>query len=114
MEGIFVLATTNEDNTPDAAVFVPRMLDEQHLVFFLAQNRSRKNLERTKQAWGVYEVSHPEAKEKQDRYAGARLKLSLVLPEGETAKEFKEATKDFTQMNPAAIVVRIEQLIALG
>lgn len=114
MEGIFVLATTNEDNTPDAAVFVPRMLDEQHLVFFLAQNRSRKNLERTKQAWGVYEVSHPEAKEKQDRYAGARLKLSLVLPEGETAKEFKEATKDFAQMNPAAIVVRIEQLIALG
>lgn len=114
MEGIFVLATTNEDNTPDAAIFVPRMLDEQHLVFFLAQNRSRKNLERTKQAWGVYEVSHPEAKEKQDRYAGARLKLSLVLSEGETAKEFKEVTKDFAQMNPAAIVVRIEQLIALG
>ena len=114
MEGIFVLATTNEDNTPDAAIFVPRMLDEQHLVFFLAQNRSRKNLERTKQAWGVYEVSHPEAKEKQDRYAGARLKLSLVLPEGETAKEFKEVTKDFAQMNPAAIVMRIEQLIALG
>lgn len=114
MEGIFVLATTNEDNTPDAAIFVPRMLDEQHLVFFLAQNRSRKNLERTKQAWGVYEVSHPEAKEKQDRYAGARLKLSLVLPEGETAKEFEEVTKDFAQMNPAAIVMRIEQLIALG
>ena len=114
MEGIFVLATTNEDNTPDAAIFVPRMLDEQHLVFFLAQNRSRKNLERTKQAWGVYEVSHPEAKEKQDRYAGARLKLSLVLPEGETVKEFKEVTKDFAQMNPAAIVMRIEQLIALG
>lgn len=114
MEGIFVLATTNEDNTPDAAIFVPRMLDEQHLVFFLAQNRSRKNLERTKQAWGVYEVSHPEAKEKQDRYAGARLKLSLVLPEGETVKEFEEATKDFPQINPAAIVVRIEQLIALG
>ena len=57
MEGIFVLATTNEDGSPDAAIFVPRLLDETHLIMFLAPNRTRQNLERTGQAWGVYEVT---------------------------------------------------------
>lgn len=114
MEGIFVLATTNEDGSPDAAIFVPRLLDETHLIMFLAPNRTRQNLERTGQAWGVYEVTHADATEKQQRYAGARMKLSLVKPEGETAEEFAQATADFPSVNPAALVLRIEQLIALG
>lgn len=114
MEGIFVLATTNEDGSPDAAIFVPRLLDETHLIMFLAPNRTRQNLERTSQAWGVYEVTHADATEKQQRYAGARMKLSLVKPEGETAEEFAQATADFPSVNPAALVLRIEQLIALG
>lgn len=114
MEGIFVLATTNEDGSPDAAIFVPRLLDETHLIMFLAPNRTRQNLDRTGQAWGVYEVTHADATEKQQRYAGARMKLSLVKPEGETAEEFAQATADFPSVNPAALVLRIEQLIALG
>ena len=114
MEGIFVLATTNEDGSPDAAIFVPRILDETHLIMFLAPNRTRQNLERTGQAWGVYEVTHADATEKQQRYAGARMKLSLVKPEGETAEEFAQATAHFPSVNPAALVLRIEQLIALG
>ena len=114
MEGIFVLAPTNEDGSPDAAIFVPRLLDETHLIMFLAPNRTRQNLERTGQAWGVYEVTHADATEKQQRYAGARMKLSLVKPEGETAEEFAQATAHFPSVNPAALVLRIEQLIALG
>lgn len=114
MEGIFVLATTNEDGSPDAAIFVPRLLDKTHLIMFLAPNRTRQNLERTGQAWGVYEVTHADATEKQQRYAGARMKLSLVKPEGETAEEFAQATAHFSSVNPAALVLRIEQLIALG
>ena len=114
MEGVFVLATTNEDSTPDAAIFVPRLLDENHLVFFLGKNRSRSNLQRTGKAWGVYNVMHADASEKQQRYAGARLELSLVLSEGETAEEFKQATEGFEHMNPAVVVLRIERIIALG
>ena len=113
-EGIFVLATTNEYGSPDAAIFVPRLLDKTHLIMFLAPNRTRQNLERTGQAWGVYEVTHADATEKQQRYAGARMKLSLVKPEGETAEEFAQATAHFPSVNPAALVLRIEQLIALG
>lgn len=114
MEGTFVLATVNEDNTPDAAIFVPQLLDSTHLIMFLAPNRTRANLERSGHAWGVYEVINVEASEKQQRYAGARMKLSLVKPEGETAEEFKQATANFPRMNPAAVVLRIEELIALG
>ena len=114
MEGTFVLATTNADGSPDAAVFVPRMLDDNHLILFLAHNRTRDNLDRNKQAWGVYQVFNANAEEKRERYAGARMELSLVSPKGETAAEFVEVTKDFPHMNPAAVVLRIEHLIALG
>ena len=114
MEGTFVLATTNADGSPDAAIFVPRMFDDKHLILFLAQNRTRDNIERTGRAWGVYNVIHPEATEKHDRYAGARMELTLVLPEGETAEEFTRATEHFPQLNPAAMVLRIDRLIALG
>lgn len=114
MEGTFVLATTNANNTPDAAIFVPRLLDEHHLVLFLGNNRTRANIERDGRAWGVYNVIHANAKEKKDRFAGARLELSYVSPEGETAEEFNQATSNFAQMNPAAIVLRIERIIALG
>ncbi|MEF2845809.1 MAG: hypothetical protein U0O24_04075, partial [Eggerthellaceae bacterium] len=113
MDGTFVLATTNEDGTPNAAIFVPRMSDEEHLYMFLANNRSLANLKRTGRAWGIYERINHNATENKEHFAGARMALSLVDPTRDAA-EFKAATANLAKIPPAIVVLRIDRLIALG
>lgn len=113
MDGTFVLATTNEDGTPNAAIFVPRMSDEEHLYMFLANNRSLANLKRTGRAWSIYERINHNATENKEHFAGARMALSLVDPTRDAA-EFKAATANLAKIPPAIVVLRIDRLIALG
>lgn len=112
-EGVCVLSTVNEDGTPNAAIFVPFMVDEEHAVFVLAANRTRENVERTGRAWAVYDVANPGAKEKKDRHAGARLRLSLVR-ESEFPEEFQRVAEAYPRMNPHALIFRIEEIVSIG
>ncbi|MEE0845817.1 MAG: pyridoxamine 5'-phosphate oxidase family protein [Eggerthellaceae bacterium] len=113
-EGTCVVATVNPDGTPNAAIFVPSMPDEDHLILILADNHTRANIERTGIACAVYSVSRPQATEKKDRIAGARLSLSLVRNSGETAKEHERVAASFPQMNPAVMIFRIERIDPVG
>lgn len=113
-EGVCTLATVNPDGSPNAAIFVPTMPDDSHIIVMLAQNHTRTNIERTGNAYMVYDVAHPTAEEKEDRHAGARARLSLVRPEGKTAEEYQAVAEKFPRMNPAVIILRIEQLLPIG
>ena len=113
-EGECALATVNDDGSPNAALFMPCMVDESHVVFVLAPNRTRENVERTGLAWAVYVVASPAAEEKAQRHAGARLRLSLVRNEGETADEYQAVAEKFPRMNPYVLVFRIEEILPVG
>lgn len=113
-EGVGVVATTNPDGTPDAAIFVPTMPDEQHVMMMLAQNHTRANIERTGVAHLVYDVARPDAAEKAERHAGARLDLSLVRPEGDSADEYHQVAEKIERMNPAVIILRIDRILPVG
>lgn len=113
-EGTSVVATVNPDGTPDAAVFVPAMPDDRHVILILANNHSRTNIERTGVAHLVYHVLNPDAEEKAARHAGARLDLALVSAEGDTAAEYNEVAQEYAHMNPAVLILRIERILPIG
>ena len=113
-EGLCVVATVNPDGTPDAAIFVPTMPDDEHVIFMLADNHTRANLERTGKARLVYDVTNPRAAEKAARHAGARLDVSLVRQDGETAEEYEHVARNFPRMNPAVVILRIERILPIG
>lgn len=113
-EGLCVVATVNPDGTPDAAVFAPAMPDDEHVILMLADNHTRANLERTGKARLVYDVTNPRAAEKAARHAGARLDVSLVRQDGETAEEYEHVARNFSRMNPAVVILRIERILPIG
>lgn len=113
-EGICVVATVNPDGTPDAAIFVPTMPDDEHVIFMLADNHTRANIERTGMAHMVYDVPNPAAATKEARHAGARADLALVRPEGADADEYRRIADAFPRMNPAVVILRIERILPVG
>ncbi len=100
-QAAFVLSTTNPDNSPNAAVFIPAMASDSTIKFGLAKNQSRRNIERTKQAvLTVYRYLPQE--NRQNRHQGARLILELDEQKSETKKSHK------------MIIMKIKQVLPLG
>ena len=112
--GVAVVATVNPDGTPDAAIFVPVMPDEEHVILILADNHTRANIESTGIAHLVYDVPNPAAEDKAARHAGARLDLALVRNEGADATEWQRVADAFPRMNPAVMILRIERILPVG
>ncbi len=113
-EGVCVVATVNPDGTPDASIFMPAMPDLEHVILILADNHTRANIERTGKARLVYDVPNPHAEDKAGSHAGARIELSLVRPEGDSAEEFQRVAQGVPHMNPAVMVLRVERLLPVG
>ncbi len=100
-EAAFVLSTTNPDNSPHAAVFIPAMASDSEVKFGLAENQTRQNIERTKKAvLTVYRFLPDETKKK--RHQGARLILEL--------DENKSDQKNTHKM----IIMKIQHVLPLG
>ena len=113
-EGVCVVATVNDDGTPNASIFVPVMPDESHIILILAGNRTRENIERMGIARLVYDVADPKAEDKEARAAGARLDLELVKNEGSEAEEYQAVADSFPHMNPAVLIMRIKTILPVG
>ena len=111
LEGVCVVATVNEDATPNAAIFVPTMPDESHVALVLGPNRTRENIERTGTCAMVYDVMDPTATTKADSHRGARLALSLVRPDEEEHARVEAAWPHF---NEYTLLLRVERLELVG
>lgn len=111
VEGTSVVATVNEDGTPNAAIFVAMMADEDHLVMTLAANRTRENIERTGSCVVVYDVANPQAADKAARHKGARLRCELVAAGTE---EHERVAAAWPHMTPYTLVLRVTDLMAIG
>lgn len=111
VEGTSVVATVNEDGTPNAAIFVPMMADDTHLVMTLAANRTRENIERTGQCVVVYDVANPQAENKASRHKGIRMRCELVAAESD---EYKQVAEVWPRMTPYTLVLRVTEFMVIG
>lgn len=111
VEGVSVVATVNEDGTPNAGVFVPMIVDSSHVVMTLAPNRTKENIERTGACAVVYDVADAAAAEKADRHKGARLTLELVRPED---PDHASVAAAWPHMTPYTLIFRIKCIRPIG
>lgn len=111
VEGTSVVATVNEDHTPNAAIFVPMLADEQHLVMTIANNRTRENIERTKTCMVVYDVSNPQAEQKSERHRGARMHCTLL---DANTEEYQRIAQMWPHFSPYTLVLRVEDICPIG
>ncbi len=91
-KGATTLATTNADGSPNLAVIVPGVADENTLMFGISENQTKVNIQERKLAVVSVYIYNPSAAEKTERNIGAKLVLKLVEDEAKI-KELTEKTK---------------------
>ncbi len=100
-QAAFVVSTTNPDNSPHAAVFIPSMASDSEVKFGLAENQTRQNIERTRKAVLTVYRFLPGETEK-NRHKGARLFLEL------------DETQSVEKKTHKMIIMEIRKVLPLG
>lgn len=108
-DGGCTIATVNVDGSPNLIVSVPGVADETHLVFGWADNVTKDNIERDKQAVIAYYIYDKTGESKQQRHRGARVVCGL---EEDTAiiQELAEATG----AAPGSTFLTIKEILPIG
>jgi hypothetical protein len=120
--GITIFGTTNADGTPNMAVAIPGVVEDDVLILALADNRTRKNIAETKTAMMVFYRANPDATDRKQKHSGARLQLQLIDDEPSRKAYFdklkqknqdaKSGGKEITLQD--SLFLRITKVIPLG
>lgn len=108
--GVSVVATVNPDGSPNNAIFVPGAVDG-YLVFGLAENATKANLLRDKQAVLVFDIPNTAAETKEGRHTGAVAELKLVEDQ-KIIDDLKAANSD--RVNDTSVICEITEVRAVG
>lgn len=103
------VATVNPDNTPNAAVVVPSVVDSETLMFGLADNQTKLNLLERKLAVITAYKYTPTAESKADRNIGARIVVEYIDNEDEIA-----ALMEKSGASEGTFFVRIIKILPIG
>ena len=77
-KGTFTYATTNEDGSPNLAIFGFGMIDEKYAMAGITENQTLQNLKRNKIGVVSFYQYNAEATDKFERNKGARLVIKVV------------------------------------
>lgn len=105
-----VVATTNEDGSPNIAIFVPAgMIEETFLAFTWAENQTKANFTRGKIGMIALDVPNPAAETKEQRHQGAVVRAEIVDDEAEI-----ERLEKSSEMFKGSTFVKIVEVRAIG
>lgn len=105
-----VVSTSNEDGSPNIAIFVPAgMLEESYVAFTWAENQTKANFERSKIGMIAFDVANPTAESKELRHQGAIVRATLVEDESVTKR-----LKAQGELFESCVFVEINELLPVG
>ena len=96
--GTFTYATTNEDGSPNLAIFGFGMIDENYAMAGISENQTLQNLKRNKIAVVSFYQYDATATDKFERNKGARLVIKLV-EDKDKIDELKKKTEGKSNEN---------------
>ena len=109
--GVSVIATTNADGTPNNAILTPAACgDDSHIMFEMAPNSTKENLSRDKIAEMVFDIPNTQAETKEERHAGAVVKLELE----EDPAVLEELKANNEAIHDNMVICKIVEIMPLG
>ena len=109
--GVSVIATTNADGTPNNAILTPAACgDDSHIMFEMAPNTTKENLMRDKVAEMVFDIPNTTAETKEERHAGAVVRLELE----EDPAVLEELKANNELIRDHMVICKIVELMPLG
>ncbi len=108
-QGLCNVATVNADGTPNLAIFVPGVVDDSHIMFGWADNATKSNVLRTKEAVITYDVTNPAAETKEGRHSGAVLKV--VVEEDQAVLDEIYAANE--SISDAFVILKIVEVLPI-
>ena len=107
--GAIVVSTTNSDGSPNAGIVIPGVVDENTLMFGLAENQTKVNLIARKYAVITTYIYKPDAQDKLERNRGARIIVSYISDQAEIDRLIQQ-----TGAREGTIFVKVEKVLPLG
>ncbi len=102
-----VVATTNEDATPNVAVFAGGVVIDDYLCFTWTDNQSKANIKRSNLAMIVFDQVNMASETKEGRHKGGKVRVEYV-PDKEVLDQIR-AKND--KISEAALVVKIVEVL---
>lgn len=104
-------ATTNEDGTPNLAIFAGgQAMEGEYIIFNWTDNQTKANLMRDKLGVIAYDVVTLDAPTKEERHKGSRVRVQLVEDAAERDK--LKAVND--KIADATVIVKIIEVLPVG
>lgn len=115
--GAVTVSTTNEDGSPNVAVIIPGLVDEENqylLMTFGTEGSTYKNLKERKLGIVTVFQQNPDAEDKAQRNLGMRVIVEAVENQDKALDDLISAGKLKQENKAQAIVLQIKKVIPLG
>ena len=112
--GNCTVSTINADGSPNLAIFVPGAAGPNHVMFGWAENATKANVLRSKQAALSYDITNPAAETKEGRHQGAIVRAVLEEDAAALAEIKASLPEAVAERFDSYVILRIVEVRSVG
>jgi hypothetical protein len=111
LAAVCMVATANEDGTPNIAVFAGgTIMKDEYIVFNWADNQTKTNFVERKLGMVAFDVVNLSAETKQERHKGAKVRIEYT--DDKALRDELKAENE--RVSDATIIARIVEILPIG